>query len=713
MCGIVGIFHEQNAGIKTKTALKTIQNRGKDACGLTDGKQIIHKKTINELPFLKTENCLGHILHAVINKIPHPLQETNNSSILVANCEIYNWQELNKKYSFQAKNDAELMLKFFNKFSLSKLSELNGVYAFAYWQGNILTLTRDLLGERPLWYTRNRDCFAFASEKKALEKLNYLDIQELNPRQILIYNQTSHQLTFQTKDFFSCLPEHQESFEKIKTKTQLLLDQAIEKRLTVQKCGLLFSGGIDSTYLAHYFQSKNLPFTCYTAVLDLSHSTTIPSDLIYARKVAQELNLNLKIKKIKLSQIPKYIKKIVPLIEDSNVTKVGVALTFFLACELAKKDGCKVIYSGLGSEEIFAGYERHKNSSNINQECLSGLLKIYERDLYRDDVLTMHNQLELRLPFLDKTLIEYALKIPAHYKINASHSKLILREIALKKNIPTEFALRKKTAAQYGSRLDYAIEKLAKQHQFPTKSSYLKTFYPSHNLKLGLLFSGGKDSLYAGYIMKQQNYDLTCLITIKSQNPSSYMFHTPNINLTTLQAQAMDLPLIIQETTGEKEVELKELEQALKKAQHQHHIEGIITGAVFSTYQRNRIEKIADKLGLKIFSPLWHKSQEQEMHELLQHKFKIILSSIAAEGLDKTWLNKILTASDIKKLQILQQKYQLNINGEGGEYESFVLDCPLFNQEIIIKETKIIEENKNTALVQITLAELTPKNTSK
>lgn len=710
MCGIVGIFHERDAGLKVKKALALLKNRGKDACGLTDGQQIIHKKTLSQLPTLKTENCLGHVLHAIVNKITQPLQESKHPSLLTANCEIYNWQALNKKYSLHAKNDAELIFKLLNRFSLSKLFELDGVYAFAYWQENTLIITRDLLGERPLWYTYNRDIFAFASEKKALEKLNYLDIQELNPRQILTYNIQTHQITFQTKDFFSFLPELQESFEKIKLATKNLLDQAIEKRLTKQKFGLLFSGGIDSTYLAHYFKSKNLPFTCYTAVLDLPNSTIIPSDLVYAQKVAHALHLNLKIKKIKLSQIPKYLKKIVPLIEDSNVTKVGVALTFYLACELAKKDGCKVIYSGLGSEEIFAGYERHKHSSNINQECLSGLLKIYERDLYRDDVLTMHHQLELRLPFLDKNLISYALKIPPQYKINESHSKLILRKIALDKGLHEEFAFRKKTAAQYGSRLDYALEKLAKQNKFPSKSSYLKTFYPTHNLKLGLLFSGGKDSLYAAYIMKQQNYDLTCLITIKSKNPSSYMFHTPNIDLTSLQAHALNLPIIIQETTGEKELELIDLEQALKKAQQQYHLDGIITGAVFSTYQRDRIEKIADKLGLKIFSPLWHKSQEQEIRELLQHKFKIIFTSIAAEGLDKTWLNKIITAQDLPKLLLLQKKYQININGEGGEYESLVLDCPLFiNQEIIIKETKIIEENQNTALLKITHAELSAK----
>jgi len=709
MCGIIGIFHDKKAFSKTKTALKIIQNRGKDAVGITDGQTIHHTKSIPTLKLLPSNNILGHVLHAVVNKIPQPLQDKNHPAMLAANCEIYNWQELNKKYSFNAKNDAHLLLKFLNKFSLHNLSELDGVYAFAYWHDNHIILVRDIMGERPLWYTHNRDQFAFASEKKALEKLNFLDIQELNPRQILTYNILTHQLTLKSRDFFSFLPEHQESFEKIKSKTTTLLDQAIEKRLTTQKCGLLFSGGIDSTYIAHYFKSKNIPFTCYTAVLDTPNTSTIPSDLIAAQNVAKSLNLKLKIKKIKLSDIPKYLQKIVPLIEDSNVTKVGVALTFYLACELAKKDGCKVIYSGLGSEEIFAGYERHRNSSNINQECLSGLLKIYERDLYRDDVITMYNQLELRLPFLDTKLIEYALKIPAQYKIKDNHSKYILRTIAQTKGIPEEFSYRKKTAAQYGSRLDYALEKLAKQHKFPSKSAYLKTFYPNHNLKLALLFSGGKDSLYAAYIMKQQNYDLTCLVTIKSKNPSSYMFHTPNIDLTSLQAQAMNLPLIIQETAGEKEIELKDLEKAITKAKEQYYINGIITGAVFSTYQRDRIEKICDKLGLKIFSPLWHKPQDQEMQELLKNKFKIILSSIAAEGLDKTWLNKILTESDLKSLQTLHQKYQININGEGGEYESLVLDCPLFHKELIITEAKIIEESKNTALLNITKAELINK----
>ncbi|MEK6905426.1 MAG: diphthine--ammonia ligase, partial [Nanoarchaeota archaeon] len=602
--------------------------------------------------------------------------------------------------------DAELLLSFLDKFGVEKLDEQDGVYSFAYWKDNTLYLARDILGEKPLWFSYSTDFFSFASEKKVLEKLGSIDIQELNPRQIIKYGLKENKLEFINREFFTYLPEHKESFEVLKEKTAVLLDQAIKKRIPEKKLGLLFSGGIDSTYLAKYFKDQGQDFTCYTAVLD---SEVIPADLDSAQKVAKDLGLKLKVKKIKLEEIPKYLQKIVPLIEDSNVVKVGVALTFYVACEMAKEDGCKVIFSGLGSEEIFAGYERHKNSANINQECLSGLRKMYERDLYRDDVITMDNSMELRLPFLDAELVAFALKIPDKYKIKGDITKYILREIALQKEIPREYAFRKKTAAQYGSKFDYALGKLSKQNKFPSKSAYLKTFYHSHNVKLGILFSSGKDSTAAAHIMKQQNYDLTCLIHIKSENPDSYMFQTAGTELVEMQAEAMQLPILIQKTKGEKEAELKDLETAFKKAKEQYQIEGIVSGALFSTYQRDRIEKICDKIGLKIFSPLWHKPQDKHMQDLLEKGFEIVLTAVAAEGLDKDWLGRRITSMDVERLQKLHQKNGLNVAGEGGETESLVLDCPLFTKRIVIEETQIIEENKNCAHLIIKKAKLVNK----
>ncbi len=703
MCGIIGIFNDKEAFTKVKAALALLRNRGRDGFGIAGSKEVQHHKELNEFTSLSGKHFLGHSLHAVVSQVSQPLKK---EGLLAANCEIYNWGELNRKYKFNAKNDAELLLSFLDKSGIEKLPELDGVYAFAYWKKDIIYIARDILGEKPLWFVHNTDNFAFASEKKALERIGYLDIQELNPRSIIRYQISDNNLSFIERKFLSYLPEHSDNFAALKDKTAHLLDKAITKRIPDWKFGLLFSGGIDSTYLARAFKDRGCDFTCYTAVLD---SETIPADLESAQKVAKELGLKLKIKKIKMADIPQYLEKVVPLIEDSNVVKVGVALTFYVACEMAKEDGCKVIFSGLGSEEIFAGYERHKNSVNINQECLSGLRKMYERDLYRDDVLTMDNNMELRLPFLDLELADYALKIPGKYKIKGSVTKYILRKIALEKGIPPEFALRKKTAAQYGSRFDYALGKLAKQNKFPSKSAYLKTFYPSHNVKLGVLFSSGKDSTSAAQIMKLQNYDLACLIHIKSENPDSYMFQTAGTELVEMQAEAMGLPIIIQKTKGEKEAELADLETAFLKAKEQYRIEGVVSGALFSTYQRDRIEKICDKLGLKIFSPLWHKPQDRHMQELLDNGFEIILTSVAAEGLDKGWLGRKITPDDIKKLLTIHDKLGINVAGEGGEFESLVLDCPLFNKKIVLEKTEIIEEAKNRAYLIIKKAKLVNK----
>ncbi len=696
MCGITGVFNHPNAFEQVKTALGILHNRGKDGVGISNFPEVQHHHDIHTLNLLPGKCVVGHTLHAVVNHVPQPLK---GKGVLVANCEIYNWKTLDGKHTFNAHNDAELLLSMLDKFGINNLEELDGVYAFAYWNKDDVYLARDILGEKPLWFVHTSDGFAFASEKKALEKLGYLDVQELNPRQILRYSIPGNHYEIISRPFFEYLPEHTESYERIKQKTTSFLDAAIQKRIPEPKFGLLFSGGVDSTHLAHYFQQKGHDFTCYTAVLDTDG--TPPSDLLSAQKAAKELGLKLKIKKIKLDQIPAYLRKIIPLIEDSNVVKVGVALTFYIACEMAREDGCKVIFSGLGSEEIFAGYERHKQSGNINQECVSGLLKMYERDLYRDDVITMDNSIELRLPYLDVELVKYALKIPGKYKLKEGGGKFILREIAAEKGIPHEFAFRRKTAAQYGSKFDYALEKLSKKNTFSSKSAYLRTFYPTHNLRLGVLFSGGKDSTYAAYIMQRQNYELACLITMKSSNKDSYMFQSAGVEMAELQAEAMELPILIGETAGEKETELVDLEKTIKTAKENYKLDGIVSGALFSTYQRDRIERICDRLGLKIFAPLWHKPQEEEMRELLANGFVFIFSAVAAEGLDTSWLNRVITGKDIERLKELQRKVGINVSGEGGETESIVLDCPLFKKKIIIEEAEVVEENKNSAQVVI------------
>ncbi|MBU0460123.1 MAG: diphthine--ammonia ligase [Nanoarchaeota archaeon] len=225
-------------------------------------------------------------------------------------------------------------------------------------------------------------------------------------------------------------------------------------------------------------------------------------------------------------------------------------------------------------------------------------------------------------------------------------------------------------------------------------------------MKLAALFTGGKDSTYAIYLALQQGHEITCLITMQSDNPDSYMFHTPAIELTELQAEAMELPHIIGSTEGEKEKELIDLKEIIMAAKAKFEFAGMITGALFSEYQSSRIKQICADLSLECLSPLWHKKQEEEMQELLDYNFEFILVSIAADGLDKSWLNKVITGNDLEKLKELNKKMGLNIAGEGGEFESLVMDCPLFKKKLVIEEFEIKEENECTARLIVKKARL-------
>jgi len=214
-------------------------------------------------------------------------------------------------------------------------------------------------------------------------------------------------------------------------------------------------------------------------------------------------------------------------------------------------------------------------------------------------------------------------------------------------------------------------------------------------MNAAILFSGGKDSTYAAYLAKKAGYQLACLITIFSKNKGSYMFHTPSIEQTKYQAEAMDLPLIITETEGIKEEELDDLTSIIKEVKDKYHIDTIVTGALHSDYQASRIQKICDNLQLRCFNPLWHKEEVPYLKELVDAKFKIAIIGVFAYPLDKSWLGRIINKEFIEEVSKLKDKYKIHVAGEGGEFETFVLDCPLFKHELKVKSFKDFKEGEN------------------
>ena len=226
-------------------------------------------------------------------------------------------------------------------------------------------------------------------------------------------------------------------------------------------------------------------------------------------------------------------------------------------------------------------------------------------------------------------------------------------------------------------------------------------------MKLGVLFSGGKDSTLALHKAADKE-QVTCLITLRSKNPESYMFHTPNIGLTEMQAQALGLPLVIQVTEGKKEDELADLEAAIDQAMRQFDIEGVVTGAVESVYQAERVQRICNRLDLWCFNPLWKKNQQALLEELLEKHFQIIIGGVFAYPLDESWLGKQIDHAIIAKLVELQRKYGISPSGEGGEIETTVLDAPLFKQRIEVVGYEVAARG-NSGVFKVKQARLVPK----
>ena len=214
-------------------------------------------------------------------------------------------------------------------------------------------------------------------------------------------------------------------------------------------------------------------------------------------------------------------------------------------------------------------------------------------------------------------------------------------------------------------------------------------------MKLGVLFSGGKDSTFAAWTAKKYGQEISCLISIISKKEDSYMFHTPSISKVKFQSKVMNTSLIMKETLGEKEIELEDLKKAIKKAKNEYGIGGIVTGAVESVYQASRVQKICNELKLECFNPLWQKDQFELLEDLIKNNFKVIIVGVFAYPLGKDFLGRKIDKKFVLEIKELNNKLGINPAGEGGEFETYVLNCPLFIRELKIKGFKDFGERNS------------------
>lgn len=241
--------------------------------------------------------------------------------------------------------------------------------------------------------------------------------------------------------------------------------------------GILFSGGVDSTYIAYILHKHKIPFVAATIGFQDNLEQKLPDDILVARKIAKQYDFSYLEKIFSFDEVEELFREMISILgsELNNVVNVGVGSVELAGITLLQETNpdIKVIFGGLGSEEIFAGYKRHADSLDKHTECWNGLRAMYDRDLLRDFALENTKNISFFAPFLDNDIISFAMNIPIGFKISEESSKIILRKAAIFSGLDKEFALRPKKAAQYGSRTDRAIAKLAKKAGFSYKKDYL------------------------------------------------------------------------------------------------------------------------------------------------------------------------------------------------------------------------------------------------
>jgi ABC transporter with metal-binding/Fe-S-binding domain ATP-binding protein len=205
----------------------------------------------------------------------------------------------------------------------------------------------------------------------------------------------------------------------------------------------------------------------------------------------------------------------------------------------------------------------------------------------------------------------------------------------------------------------------------------------------GVLFTGGKDSVYALHKALSEGYEVKVLLTVIPHYEHSMLYHKPPYQVLLAQAKSLGIPL---ESVGlsSQEGELSALEHLLKRARDKYGVELVVTGALKSNFQRRKFAEAASKLGMELYSPHWGLSDEEYMESLLRHGIKFIIVSITSMGIPLGLLGKALAPEDLEVLKKLSKKYGFNLSFEGGEAETLVVDAPLFKYRLEVEGRPVV-----------------------
>jgi asparagine synthase (glutamine-hydrolysing) len=508
MCGIAGILNKNNEGVTEDLILmlSCMHTRGPDGVAIQVGQNEPNSLESSEssVPYIDGRFGLGHVRLAIVGGQlgRQPFTSCDGRLTLEHNGEIYNYKQIRNRLStdhdFVSTSDSEVILHFLEEKvaqsgslleALRKMARiLDGVYSIAvkdHKTGQI-ALVRDLLGVRQLYYSEDSEQVTFASEQKAIWLLGgNKSVRRVMPGHAVIITNKGNLREYRIAEPPRTLDSNMSSFRyntlegAIRAYKRALMLSMKKRTQGLDRIGIIFSGGIDSVLVAWLAKDLVKEVICYNA------GTLDSSDILFADKVAKELQLTLKVNVITKCSTQEMLPKIIHAIEERDALQVEVALPIYSAMALAKKDNVKVVISGQGTDEIFGGYSWYpsivakEGYSSLRNHMIEDLFLLYKETLEREDKTTMAHGIEMREPYLDKQVIKTAFDINPKLNVRGPNDQLgkyVHRKLADELGIPKEIAYRNKAAAQHGSGIHFIIDEIARENNFNESrisSSYL------------------------------------------------------------------------------------------------------------------------------------------------------------------------------------------------------------------------------------------------
>ena len=408
MCGIFAYKGDKHNWGKLKESVDLISYRGPDNS---------HYDNIsNDVLFAFHRLAIMGVTISGDQPMKHP---NNQSLTLICNGEIYNYQELAKKYNFKLTtgSDCEIILFMFEAFGVEKtVKELDGVFMFVLHDAssNQLFASRDPIGVRPGFIGTKEDELVIASEAKPLVQL----CETVLPFPPGTWWCSDTPKTFKSYFTYNSPIIREKDEDAICKQIRILLTNAVKKRLMAEReIGCLLSGGLDSSLITSLVSRYNNDQKLNTFSIGMPGSV----DLDYAQIVADFLGTKHHQIEISEKDFLDAIETVIYNIESYDTTTVRASVGNYLVSKfIAENSNCKVIFNGEGADEVCCGYVYLKNAPNteaLQKESEKLVKEIYYFDVLRSDRSISSNGLEARTPFLDKAFVKYYLSIPAELKM--------------------------------------------------------------------------------------------------------------------------------------------------------------------------------------------------------------------------------------------------------------------------------------------------------